>query len=106
MGALWTLLRIALRNLVQARTRTALLSAAIGLVTAMLVGMLSIAGGIEDNLIRSATTLSAGHVSVAGFFKIKPTDSAPVVTRASEIRKILEESTPGLDYIVDRQRGW
>ncbi|MEZ4238002.1 MAG: FtsX-like permease family protein [Myxococcota bacterium] len=106
MSALGTLIRIALRNLVQARTRTALLSTAIGIVTALLVVMLSIAGGIEDNLIRSATTLSAGHVSVAGFFKAKPGDSAPVVTDAAAIRAILEQETPGLDYIVDRERGW
>jgi putative ABC transport system permease protein len=106
MSAFATLVRIALRNLVQAPTRTALLSAAIGIVTAMLVLMLSIAGGIEDNLIRSATTLSAGHVSVAGFFKAKQGDSTPVVTDARAIRQIIEEQTPGLDYIVSRQRGW
>lgn len=100
------LVRIALRNLVQATTRSALLAAAIGLVTAMLVLMLSIGGGIEDNLVRSATTLSAGHVSVAGFFKAKASDAAPVVTDAARIRAILEKETPGLDYIVDRQRGW
>ncbi|MEQ1503195.1 MAG: FtsX-like permease family protein [Myxococcota bacterium] len=100
------LARLAVRNLIQARTRSLLLSLAIGVVTAMLVLMLSIAGGIEDNLIRSATTLSAGHVSVAGFYKGKPTDAAPVVTDAARIRAILERETPGLDYIVDRQRGW
>lgn len=100
------LARIALRNLVQAPTRSALLSAAIGIVTAMLVLMLSLAGGIEDNLIRSATTLSAGHVSVAGFFKARPGDSTPVVTDAGAVRAILEAETPGLDYVVARQRGW
>lgn len=100
------LARIAVRNLVQARTRSLLLSLAIGLVTAMLVLMLSLAGGLEDNLIRSATTISAGHVSVAGFYKASATDAAPVVTDASRVREILEKNTPGLDYIVDRQRGW
>jgi putative ABC transport system permease protein len=100
------LARIALRNLFQARTRSLLLGLAIALVTAMLVLMLSLAGGIEDNLVRSATTLSSGHVTVAGFFKSSPSDGAPVVTDASQLRAILERETPGLDYIVDRQRGW
>lgn len=106
MSKILVIARIALRNLVQARTRTALLGSAIALVTGMLVLLLSLAGGIEDNLVRSATTLSAGHVSVAGFFKAKPTDASPVVTDAARIRAILERETPGLDYIVDRQRGW
>lgn len=98
--------RIALRNLVAARARSAMLATAIGIVTAMLVLLLSLAGGIEDNLVRSATTLSAGHVSVAGFYKAKPTDAAPLVTGADEVEEILRQNTPGLDYVVRRQRGW
>jgi putative ABC transport system permease protein len=100
------LVRIAFRNLLAARGRTLLLGSAIGIVTAMLVLLLSLAGGIEDNLVRSATTLSAGHVSVAGFYKSKPTDAAPLVTEADAIEAILRAETPGLDYVVRRQRGW
>ncbi|MCB9695972.1 MAG: ABC transporter permease [Alphaproteobacteria bacterium] len=97
---------IAFRNLVQARTRTTLLGTAIALVMAMLVLLLSLAGGIEDNLVFSATMLSSGHVTVAGFHKSKPTDAAPLVTEAAALRKVLEANTPGLDYLVERQRGW
>ncbi len=100
------LVRIAFRNLLAARGRSLLLGSAIGIVTAMLVLLLSLAGGIEDNLVRSATTLSAGHVSVAGFYKAKPSDASPLVTGADEIEAILRAETPGLDYIVRRQRGW
>jgi len=50
------LLRIAYRNLVQARRRTTLLSLAVGLVTMLLVVLLSISRGIEDNLVKAATT--------------------------------------------------
>ncbi|MFT4625092.1 MAG: putative ABC transport system permease protein [Myxococcota bacterium] len=101
-----TLLYIAFRNLVQSRTRTALLSAAIGLVTLMLVLLLSVSAGIEDNMVGAATTLSGGHINVAGFYKATADDSSPLVTDAAKLRKILEEKTPGLDYIIDRQRGW
>lgn len=100
------LLTIALRNLLQARTRTTLLGSAIALVTAVLVLLLSLAGGIEDNLVVSATTLSSGHVTVAGFYKAKPTDSAPLVTGKTALREVLEAETPGLVDLVERQRGW
>ncbi len=100
------LIQIAVRNLLQARRRSALLSAAIAVVTAMLVLLLSIGEGIRDNLIDSATTLSAGHVSVAGFFKSTPSDASPIITDAARLRSIVEANTPGLAYVIDRHRGW
>ncbi len=103
---MWMLLSIAFRNLVQARRRTGLLSLAIGLVTLLLVMLLALTDGINDNLIRSATVVSAGHVNVAGFYKATTTEGAPIVTNYAEIRKIVEENTPGLDFVTDRARGW
>lgn len=100
------LLLIALRNLLGARRRSALLGTAVGMVTLILVLMLSLTKGIEDNLIEGATTLSTGHINVAGFYKSTPGESIPVVTRLAEVRKIVEENTPGLDYVIDRSRGW
>jgi putative ABC transport system permease protein len=100
------LLRIAAANLVAARGRSCLLGTAIVLVTAMLVLLLSLAGGLEDNLVRSATTLSAGHVTVAGFYKAKPTDGTPLVTGADQVQKIIEANTPGMTHLLRRQRGW
>ena len=100
------LLGIAVRNLIQARRRTMLLSAAIGIVTALLVLLLSLAQGIEDNLIESATTLTTGHVNVAGFYKPTVSQAGPMVTGVPKLRAIVEENTPDLDYIVSRTRGW
>jgi putative ABC transport system permease protein len=97
---------IALRNLIGARRRTALLSMAVGTVTMMLVLMFSLSAGIEDNLVSAATTLATGHVNVAGFYKSTPGEAIPVVTKLSEVKKIVEENTPGIDYVIDRQRGW
>jgi len=97
---------IALRNLIQARRRTLLLSTAIGLVTTLLVVLLSISSGIEDNLVSSATTLGGGHVVVAGFYKQTPTASGAIVTNKAEMRRLIEENTPNLDYVIDRHRGW
>lgn len=100
------LLDIALRNLVQARRRTFLLGTAISLVTMMLVLLLSVSAGISDNMVKAATTLSAGMVNVAGFYKITPGSVAPIVTGAKDLRALVESSTPGLDYTLERHRGW
>lgn len=97
---------IALRNLLAARRRTALLGTAVGLVTMMLVLLMSLSRGITDNMVEAATTLSAGHVNVAGFYKPSAGTAAPIITRTHEIRAVVEEVTPGIDYIVERHRGW
>lgn len=100
------LLQIALRNLVQARRRTGILFLAVGTVTAMLVLLQAMSQGINDNLVTAATTLSAGQINVAGFYKVTPGSAAPIVTHAAEIRAIVEENTPGLDYTLVRHRSW
>ena len=99
-------LLIAARNLLQARRRTALLSTALGMVSMLLVLLLTLSQGISDTMIHASTLLTSGHVNVAGFFKTKPTSYAPLVTHYEELRKIIEENTPGLDYVIDRSRGW
>ena len=100
------LLFIALRNLVQARRRSALLSLAIGLVCAMLVLLQAMAQGIEDSMIEAAGLVSAGHVTVGGFWKPTPTQAAPFLIGRQELAELLEQSTPGLEAMVDRHRGW
>ena len=100
------LLRLAFQNLIQARRRTALLSLAIGLVTTLLVLLLSMAHGIEDNLIKSATSLTTGHFNVFGWYKSSANDAAPIVQDSAPVLKLVEEKTPNLDYILVRHRGW
>lgn len=97
---------IAWRNLIQAKRRTFFLTAALAMVTMMLVLLMSLSGGLTDTMIRSATTLSAGHVNVAGFYKASKSDAAPIITGTAELKKLVAENTPGLDYIIDRHRGW
>jgi putative ABC transport system permease protein len=100
------LLSIALRNLMQSPRRTLLLGLAIGLVTTFLVLLLSLSRGINENLVTSATTMSAGHVNVAGFWKPTTGTAFPIVTGVAKVREVVEKSTPGLDYVVERHRGW
>ena len=98
--------RIAWRNIVQARRRTFFLGLAMCLVTALLVLLMALSQGISDTLVTSATTLSTGHVNVSGFYKAKPTDADPVIQNATALRALVEKSTPGVDYVIDRARGW
>ena len=103
MGAL---LGIAARNLVQARRRTLLLGVAIAGVTALLVLLLSLSGGLNDTILRTATTLDTGHVNVGGFFKVRTGVASPMVTGTAAVRKIAEQTLPDLVHVVERQRGW
>lgn len=99
-------LMIAARNLRQARRRTLLLGGALAFVTVLFVVFGSLLAGATDSMIRAATTLSTGHVNVAGFYKQTVSDAAPVVVHADEVRKIAEEAAPGVDYVLSRQRGF
>jgi putative ABC transport system permease protein len=100
-------LSIALRNLRQGGKRTWLLGVALGLVAGLLVQLLSLSNGVHDSMVQAATTLSAGHVNVAGFFKASPTSaSAPIVTQMKAVREFVSKETPGVNFIIDRHRGW
>lgn len=94
------------RNLVQARRRSLLLGTALAFVTVLFVLFQALITGATESMVRSATTLSAGHVNVGGFYKRSISDSSPVLVDSASLRKVVEENTPGLDYVIDRQRGW
>ncbi|MCA9670302.1 MAG: ABC transporter permease [Myxococcales bacterium] len=100
------LLLIAARNLRQNRKRTALLGIAIASVTALLVLLTSVSNGIQDTMLRAATTLSTGHVNVGGFFKITSGQAAPVVTDYNKVKEFLRKKLPEAREVADRLRGW
>ena len=97
---------IAFRNLKQGGKRTWLLLIALTTVSGLLIQLLSLSNGVNDSMVKAATTLVAGHVNVGGFYKATPADGFPVVTNVSAIKTIIKEKTPGLDYVIDRHRGW
>jgi hypothetical protein len=92
-------IQLALRNLMQARrARLPPGDRDRPRCTVLLVGMLSWAHGIEDSLVREATTLSAGHVVLAGFTKTNPKEAAPIVSDKETLKKIVagEHARPRL----------
>jgi len=99
-------LGIAWRSLVEHRRRNLMLGVAIAAVTALLVLLTALSGGMRDTMLRAATTLSSGHVNVAGFYKITSGNPAPIVTEYAKIEALVRQETPGLDYVIDRTRGW
>lgn len=101
-----TLLLIAVRNLIQNRKRSLLLGSAIALVTLLLVMLTALFNGMQETMLRSATTLMTGHVNVAGFFKVTSGTAAPVVTKHEAVRAVVEKATQGITSVVVRGRGW
>lgn len=97
---------IAVRNLAQHTRRTLLLGGAVTGVSALLVFLICLSSGIHATMLESATTLSTGHINVAGFYKVTAGQSAPVVTDYKKLRGIAEKTLDDVDYIAPRGRGW
>ncbi|MCA9559025.1 MAG: ABC transporter permease [Myxococcales bacterium] len=100
------LLLVAWRNLRQGGRRTLLLGLALAMVTGLLVFLLALSRGVNVSMTRAATTLSSGHVNVAGFYKATPDDVAPLIQGVDALRRIATENTEGLVRVLDRHRGW
>ena len=98
--------RVAARNLLQARRRTLLLSAALGTVSMFMVLFMTFSQGISDTLIRAATLMFTGHVNIAGYYKTRPDNAAMVVTPLTTIRQVIAQHAPQVEAVVDRARGW
>ena len=97
---------IGFRNLIQHKRRTLLLGGAISSVTALLAFLLCLSAGIHETMLESATTLSTGHINIAGFYKVTAGQSAPVVTQYKKLMEIVHRTLPDLDFTASRGRGW
>lgn len=103
---MFTALEIAARNLVQAKRRTFLLGLAIVMVAMLFLILRSVSSSVSERMIEAATTLSAGHVNVGGFFKARKKGSDPILLNREEIRAFVAKNVPEAVSIIDRHRGW
>jgi putative ABC transport system permease protein len=94
------------RNLWRHTRRTLFLGIALASVTALLVLLMGLTAGIQATMLRSATTLSSGHLNVGGFFKVTAGQAAPLVSDYAKVVQAIKKSIPDLDYVVQRGRGW
>lgn len=101
-----TIIQIAFRNLLQHRRRSLLLGGAIAMVTLLLVMLSALLNGMQATMLRNGTTLSSGHVNVAGFYKVTAGNAAPLVTKFEPLKELVEKATPDLSYVVTRGRGF
>jgi putative ABC transport system permease protein len=101
-----TVLNIAFRNLIQAKRRTLLLAVAVALVACLFLILRTVSSSIADRMVESATTLSAGHVNVGGFFKSRRKGGDPIVTERERLRAEVKAIVPEAVSIIDRHRGW
>lgn len=101
-----TILLIAARNLFFARRRSILLGTAIALVAALFLNLRAVSSSVSARMIASATTLSAGHINVGGFFKIRRKGSDPILAERTRLKQFVREKTPEAIAVIDRHRGW
>ncbi len=101
-----TLFLIAIRSLIASRRRSMLLGGAIAVVTLLLATLSAVSNGMQTNMLKVATTLSTGHVNVAGFYKLTSGDSTPMVNGYSKLLEALKDPSLGIDHYVVRGRGW
>lgn len=100
-------IEIAVRNLLKNRNRTIILSTSIIITSIILTVLMSLTAGIEDTMLRSATTLLTGHVNVAGFHKISSSSAAPVVKDYRELYEIAKEVAGNkASFMIDRVKGF
>lgn len=102
----FTHLGIAARNLAQHKKRTLFLGLALASVTGLLVVLGALTQGIQDTMLRSASTLMTGHVNIGGFYKVTAGMAAPLVTDAQKVLDTARPQIPELDYAVMRGRGY
>jgi ABC-type lipoprotein release transport system permease subunit len=105
MSSLLIGLQIAWLNLREHRRRTLLLASAIASVTSLLVLLTSLSVGIDRTLIDSAVTLSAGHVNVAGFFKVNQGQAIPLLSDYQRVSEVVRRTVPEMEFMVARGRG-
>lgn len=103
MTTIWL---IAARNLVFARRRTMLLGTAIALVAALFVTLRAVSVSVSARMIASATTLSAGHINVGGFFKLRRKGSDPILSERDRLMAFIRQKVPEATAVIDRHRGW
>jgi len=96
---------IAFRNLLVSPLRTSILGFGIVLVTMLWVLLLGVAGGVQESMVRVATTLSAGHVNVGGFYKTSTSISRPIVADYAKVEAVIRKTVPDLTYLTRRARG-
>ena len=101
-----TIFRIAFRNLIQAKRRSLLLGLAIAIVAALFLVLRVVSGSIAERMIESATTLSAGHVNVGGFFKARRRGADPLISDRMRVKQVVKQSVPEAVSLTDRHRGW
>jgi putative ABC transport system permease protein len=101
-----TILNIALRNLIQAKRRTLLLAVAVATVATLFLVLRTVSQSIAERMVESATTLSAGHVNVGGFFKQRRKGADPLLVERQKVRDDVKEIVPEATLIIDRHRGW
>lgn len=75
------------------------------LVSVLFILLNAFSAGITQRMMDTATTLSAGHINVGGFFKATRRGAVPLVSERDKVKEIIKKVIPD-GKIIDRARGW
>jgi putative ABC transport system permease protein len=103
---MFTLARIALRNLLVDRERVLLLFGVIAGGCAVLVGLMSLQAGVASAQRQAVRTLLSGDLNVGGFFKVHPDAISPVMGDTPRVRSVVEPLLPEGCHLRERGRGY
>jgi putative ABC transport system permease protein len=106
LRATLAILGIAARNLLAAPRRALFLGGALFGVTFLFVLLLALAAGVEDSLIRAATSVSSGHLNIGGFYKSSPRSAQPIVSDIGKLKEEARAALPDAVRVIDRVRGF
>jgi ABC-type lipoprotein release transport system permease subunit len=98
--------RIAFLNLWRHRGRSLLLGGAIALVSALLALLTCLSAGVRASVLASSTAISTGQINVAGYYKVTPGRTLPLLVDRARLQALVAATLPDLDYQVARGRAW
>ena len=99
-------IKIAIRNIIKNRTRSAILGVSIMVTTVILTVLMAFTAGVENTMLKNSTILLTGHVNVSGFYKISQSSAAPVITDLKKLNEIVKKNVPEAVVILDRIKAW
>lgn len=99
---MFSLLRIAVRNIVQHRRRSLLVAGAVAAVSFLVVALFGLIHAARSNLYDTATAFYVGELNLSGIYKLSPGSAEQMVTHADQLEALVREQVPETQSIESR----
>jgi len=101
-----TLFKIAGYNIRKNYKRSALIGGTIFIGTIVFLLCSGLSRGIEETMMKTATTTWSGHVNVTGYYKTRGNYAFSGIIDSKILMKIIDKELSEGDYVVNRYRGF